>query len=83
MLNFSSKNAIKLATVISPLVIIGCFGSQAALAGGSRAFYCFFDISFKIMVLDKILIVNQIIVETELNTVSTKILKSNKISLLS
>lgn len=38
MLNFSSKNAIKLAIVISPLVIIGCFGSQAANAGGSLSF---------------------------------------------
>ncbi len=38
MLNFSSKNAIKLGAVITPLVIIGCFGSQAANAGGSLSF---------------------------------------------
>ncbi|BAZ18148.1 hypothetical protein NIES4071_100310 [Calothrix sp. NIES-4071] len=38
MLNFTSRNAIKLGAVITPLIIVGCFGSQAALAGGSLSF---------------------------------------------
>lgn len=38
MLNFFSKNEIKLGVVITPLVIMGCFGSQAVLAGGSLNF---------------------------------------------